>query len=70
MRAWNDSVFSDMKLQASEVDSVEWWSVPQIMSSIQKQKSQPDFYTRSELPGEIASSSIKMFEHLKNLRYF
>lgn len=39
MRAWDDSVFDNLKLQETEVESVEWWSVAEINYEINKQRS-------------------------------
>jgi 8-oxo-dGTP pyrophosphatase MutT (NUDIX family) len=36
MRAWDDSVFDNLKLQETEVESVEWWSIPKVLGEIKQ----------------------------------
>ena len=37
MRIYDESVLKELKLQESEVESVEWWSVPDIFEKVKMQ---------------------------------
>lgn len=70
MRVYDESDLGQIKLQVSEVEAIEWWSVDKVENEMKKQESKQGYWSRKAVPGEIVPASYFVFNRLSKLRYF